>query len=172
MADLPRTSRNGSTPNGSASASWEAVYASAVPDSEVVPISGSARSVAIQVSAELTQLTMLRALTETVCLIADFTISAVTDIRIAVDEIATVLLLAAAPGAEIACELTYAETAMTVRIASVSDVPAPLDEHGFGWRMLHGLTDSIQTETHPFDPAVSGYPTTVIFTRSRADTGA
>ncbi|WP_228806575.1 hypothetical protein [Nocardia cyriacigeorgica] len=55
-------------------------------------------TVGVRVPAELGQLLMLRALTETVSLIADFALDEVTDIRLALDEVATSLILDAVPG--------------------------------------------------------------------------
>lgn len=63
--------------------------------------------VGIRIPAELGQLTMLRALAETVALIGDFALDEVTDIRVAVDEVATALIVAAVPGSGIGCDFDY-----------------------------------------------------------------
>jgi hypothetical protein len=51
------------------------------------------RTVGLQVNAEFDELAMLRALVETITLHADFGVDEVTDIRLAVEEVATEALL-------------------------------------------------------------------------------
>jgi serine/threonine-protein kinase RsbW len=60
--------------------------------------SAATTTVGVRVPADLEQLLMLRALAETVSLIADFALDEVTDIRLALDEVATSLILDAVPG--------------------------------------------------------------------------
>ncbi|MBB5917287.1 serine/threonine-protein kinase RsbW [Nocardia transvalensis] len=130
-------------------------------------------SVGVRVPADLSQLTMLRALAETVALIADFALDEVTDIRVALDEIATALIAAAVPGSELDCDFGYDDGAMTVRVAAVADVEDALDEDGFGWHVLRTITRTLEARTEAFDAARRGYPVTVEFCRARggADDG-
>ncbi|MFD0364858.1 ATP-binding protein [Nocardia sp. GCM10030253] len=120
-------------------------------------------TIGIQVPAQLEQLTMLRALTETVAMIADFALDEVTDIRLALDEVATSLILDAVPGSAIDCEFSYDETQMFVHVASVAAAETVVAHAGFGWHIVRTLTDSIAAVQSPFDSVVSGYPTAVDF---------
>ncbi|MFE6861359.1 ATP-binding protein [Nocardia sp. NPDC057668] len=135
-------------------------------------ISGSATEadvIGIRVPAELAQLTMLRALAETVALIGDFALDEVTDIRVALDEVATALILGSVPGGVIECDFGYNDNRMSIRVGTVVSEPDALDEGGFGWHVLQTLTDSIGVRTESFDPVAGGFPTVVRFSRRRGE---
>ncbi|TLF73295.1 ATP-binding protein [Nocardia cyriacigeorgica] len=121
-------------------------------------------TVGVRVPADLDQLLMLRALTETVSLIADFALDEVTDIRLALDEVATSLILDAVPGSELTCDFSYGDNRMTVAVASVAATESVGEKHSFGWHIVRTLTESISTEQRPFDETTGGYPTTARFT--------
>jgi serine/threonine-protein kinase RsbW len=106
---------------------------------------------------------MLRALTETVAMIADFGLDEVIDIRLALDEVATSLIFDAVPGSTIDCEFSYDESQMFVHVASVAVAETVVAHAGFGWHIVRTLTDSIAAMQSPFDHVVSGYPTAVDF---------
>ncbi|WP_068017043.1 ATP-binding protein [Nocardia mexicana] len=126
-------------------------------------------SVGIRVPADLNQLTMLRALAETVALIADFALDEVTDIRVALDEIATALITEAVPASTIDCDFGYDDGAMTVRVTAVAGVEDAFDEDGFSWHVLRTITDDIGARTEPFDTERNGYPVAVEFSRARGE---
>ncbi|WP_433191747.1 ATP-binding protein [Nocardia sp. CA-107356] len=128
-------------------------------------------TIGVSVPAELEQLTMLRALAETVALIADFAIDEVVDIRLALDEVATSLILDAAPGSTLDCEFTYNDNEMFVHVASVAVSDSVVGQAGFGWHIVRTLTQSIAAVQEPFDSAVSGYPTVVDFSWARGTDG-
>ena len=126
-------------------------------------------SVGVRIPADLNQLTMLRALAETVALIADFALDEVTDIRVALDEIATALITEAAPGSSLDCEFGFDDGAMTVRITGVAVVADALDEAGFGWHVLRTITDSVTARSESFDADRYGYPIIAEFRRARGE---
>ncbi|BDT86632.1 anti-sigma factor [Nocardia cyriacigeorgica] len=121
-------------------------------------------TVGVRVPADLDQLLMLRALAETVSLIADFALDEVTDIRLALDEVATSLILDAVPDTELTCDFSYGDNRMTVAVSSVAATESVGDRHSFGWHIVRTLTESISTEQRPFDQNAGGYPTTAQFT--------
>ncbi|MFQ6331820.1 ATP-binding protein [Nocardia sp. CWNU-33] len=129
-------------------------------------------TIGIQVPAQLEQLTMLRALAETVAMIADFALDEVTDIRLALDEVATSLILDAVPGSTIDCEFSYDQTQMFVHVASIAAAETVVAHAGFGWHIVRTLTDSIAAVQSPFDSVVSGYPTAVDFSWVRGASDA
>ncbi|MGV9821742.1 ATP-binding protein [Nocardia xishanensis] len=130
-------------------------------------------TIGVRVPARLEQLTMLRALAETVALIADFAIDEVTDIRLALDEVATVLILDAVPGSDIDCAFTYDENRMFVHVSAIATTDSIVEQAGFGWHIVRTLTESIAAQQEPYDHALSGHRTIVDFTwvRGGADGG-
>ncbi len=130
------------------------------------PLSGR---VALRVPADAEPLGMLRALTETVMLTADFTIDVVIDVRVALDEVATTLIAGAVPDASIDCEFLFDEQRVRVRVAAVTHSDGGVLEHSFGWQVVETLTESIAVRSDDFDPARNGYRVVVEFTRTRGD---
>lgn len=128
-------------------------------------------TIGVRVPAQLEQLTMLRALAETVALIADFAIDEVVDIRLALDEVATSLILDAAPGSTLECDFTYSDSEMFVHVASVAVSESVVGQAGFGWHIVRTLTQSIAAVQEPYDSSVSGYPTIVDFSWARGSDG-
>ncbi|QLY27668.1 ATP-binding protein [Nocardia huaxiensis] len=126
-------------------------------------------TVGIRVPADLAQLTMLRALAETVALIADFALDEVTDIRVALDEVATSLIVAAAPGSDIECEFDFDDEQMSVRVSAFTAEEDALDQDGFGWHVLQTITETITARRRPFDELAGGYPTVIEFSRLRGE---
>ncbi|WP_067689149.1 ATP-binding protein [Nocardia jejuensis] len=129
------------------------------------------RVVGVRVPADLSQLTMLRALAETVSLIAEFAVDEVTDIRVALDEVATALIVAALPDGAVECEFEFDERGIKVRAESVVTVPDALDEHGFAWQVLATITEDLAAQRKPFDSDLGGYPISVEFSQLRTGSG-
>ncbi|MET8653999.1 MULTISPECIES: ATP-binding protein [Nocardia] len=131
----------------------------------------SSTTIEVRVPAQLEQLAMLRALVETVAFMADFAVDEVTDIRLALDEIATGLILDAVPDSTIDCRFTYHDAAaMRVRVHSVSASQTPPSQDSFGWHIVRTLTRSVNATQTEFDAARSGYPVTVDFEWARGGT--
>lgn len=130
-------------------------------------------TIGVRLPAQFEQLTMLRALAETVSLIADFALDEVTDIRLALDEVATSLIMEAVPDSTLDCEFTYDDRQMFVHVASTASSEAVVGQAGFGWHIVRTLTASIAAVQEPFDASVGGFPTTVDFSwvRGVADDG-
>ncbi|MEV6324996.1 anti-sigma factor [Nocardia sp. NPDC051787] len=120
-------------------------------------------AISVRVPAESEQLAMLRALAETVVLMADFGIDEVTDIRLALDEVASALVLDAVPGSELDCAFSFDGDAVAVRVSALTRSDATPDQAGFGWHIVATLTDSVSASQGAHDAAAGGYPTTVDF---------
>ncbi|WP_019930235.1 hypothetical protein [Nocardia sp. BMG111209] len=121
----------------------------------------------VRVPAVVSQLAMLRAVAETVLLTADFTLDVVTDVRVALDEVATALMLSADAGRELEFELRYDARGVEVRVSLVSRTEAALEDDSFGRHIVAALTDWLEAGCEPYDPALGGYPVTVRFGRQR-----
>ncbi|WP_228803656.1 ATP-binding protein [Nocardia higoensis] len=128
----------------------------------------AATTIGVRVPARPEQLTMLRALAETVGHIADFAIDEVADIRLALDEVATALVLDAVPGSELDCELDYGQDRMTVRVRGLTASKDPVARNGFGWHIVRTLTESVETAQEPYDFQAGGYRTSIDFDWSRS----
>ncbi|MGW4634669.1 ATP-binding protein [Nocardia sp. NPDC004415] len=124
----------------------------------------------LTVRAEISQLLMLRTVAEAAAMVAGFVMDEVTDLRVALDEIATRLMVHAVPETEIRCEFTADTAGMRVRVEGMSTVPDPIDQSDIGWQVLVASTDHIEIGCGEFDPEFEGYPITVFFTRARLPT--
>ncbi|MFF0633624.1 anti-sigma factor [Nocardia sp. NPDC004151] len=121
----------------------------------------------VRVHADAGHLEMLRAVAETIMLTADFTIDVAIDMRVALDQVATTLIVAAVPGAVLDCEFRYDRLCIRIRVTSVVGSGGGLIEHSFGWHFVESLTDSITVDADEFDVVQRGYPVVVEFTRFR-----
>ncbi|WP_067686853.1 hypothetical protein [Nocardia jejuensis] len=121
----------------------------------------------VRVPADPGQLQMLRALAESIMMSAGFTGDVVTDVRIALDEVATTLTMSAAPGTTLECEFHYDAEQIVVQITGVTETRNAMEDHAFGRHLLAAITDSTQMSTDPFDDSRGGYPATVRFSRRR-----
>ncbi|MDO3647719.1 anti-sigma factor [Nocardia mangyaensis] len=119
------------------------------------------------VKAEIGQLLMLRTVAEAAAMVAGFVMEEVTDLRVALDEIATCLMVHAVPCTEIRCEFTADTAGMRVRVEGLSTVPNPIDDAGIGWQVLVASTDGLEIDCAEFDPEAGGYPVTAAFARAR-----
>ena len=150
----------------------EAVHSGAAVDMDTgenvfLPSSTRSTTIGVRVPAVYERLVMLRALAETVALIADFGLDEVADMRLALDEVATALTRNAVPGTELDCTFDYGESTMDIIVSAVTLTETGLDERSFGRHIVSTLTDSVSTTTGPHDAASGGYPTVVHFRWSR-----
>lgn len=123
--------------------------------------------VEIRVAASVTQLPIVRGLAETLVLLSEFTLDEVADIRLAVDEVCSTLIAVAAPGSNLDCWFSIGDRELLVRVTGLASSEGLPDQHSFGWHVLRTLTDSVEVTQDSYDPAFSGYPTTVTFRRVR-----
>ncbi|WP_327145875.1 ATP-binding protein [Nocardia sp. NBC_01327] len=124
-------------------------------------------TVGLRVPAVPEQLTILRALSETVTMLADFDLGEVNDIRLALDEVAMVLIRDAAPGSTLDCDLTYDEDELTVRVSAITSSEGALEDRGLSWHIVRSLTDSLDATQGAYARAAAGFPTVVEFRRHR-----
>ncbi|MEC3957490.1 anti-sigma factor [Nocardia sp. CDC153] len=123
----------------------------------------------VRVPARLEQLSMLRAVTETIMLTADFTIDVVVDVRVALDEVATAMILSAVPGASVDCRFRYDGHQVAVEVSSVLESDGALEGNSFGRSFLETLTDSMDSAAEAFNDALGGYPVVVHLSRLRSE---
>jgi serine/threonine-protein kinase RsbW len=124
-------------------------------------------TVGFRAPARLDQLPIVRSLGETVSLHADFTLEEVADIRLALNEVATALILDAVPGSTIGCTFSYSTDRVVVRVSSTAVSKAEAGPNQLGWYVVATLTESLSASQTAFDAGIGGYPTEVEFSWER-----
>lgn len=74
---------------------------------------------------------------------ADFDLDAIADLKIAVDEACSMLIMRAAKGSTLQCTFGTDEAGISVVAEVDRDGGEPLDENVFGWHVLSTLTDEV-----------------------------
>ena len=97
----------------------------------------------IRVPADKSQVAMVRAIAETLAVLADFSLDEVADIKLAVDEAAMTIIGHAGPGAELTVAFTTAEPHFNGVVQSWLPSSNSLPQTGFGWHVLQTLTESV-----------------------------
>ncbi|MEV6066459.1 anti-sigma factor [Nocardia sp. NPDC052001] len=126
-----------------------------------------ATPVEIGVAASVSQLPIVRGLAETLVLLSEFTLDEVADIRLAVDEAASTVIALAVPGSTLQCVFTVGDSDLVIRVSGIAGSEGLPNQHSFGWHVLRTLADEVTASQGAYDPAISGYPTTVEFRRVR-----
>ncbi|WP_084535379.1 hypothetical protein [Nocardia yamanashiensis] len=120
--------------------------------------------VGVWIPADVRQLPLLRSIAETVLLTADFGIDVVTDVRVALDEVITAMILSTTPDRRIDCEFGYGPDRADVTM-SVVTLRDAFELNDFGRHLLSSLTDAIEIDHAGYDAGSDGYPLTVRFSR-------
>lgn len=98
----------------------------------------------IEVGVLPAQLAPVRVVAADLAARVDFDLDAVSDLRMAVDEVCATLAVLAPPGARLRCKLQ----ADADRITVVARIPAAgtsaISQDTFGWRVLATLTDEVE----------------------------
>lgn len=108
----------------------------------------------IRVPADKSQVAMVRAIAETLAVLADFSLDEVADIKLAVDEAAMTMIGHAGPGAELTVAFTTAEHHFKGVVQSWLPSSNSLPQSGFGWHVLQTLTES--ATVHEGEPENDG----------------
>src|SRR3954470_13346342 len=110
---------------------------------------GSPGEIELRLGAELTNLPIIRSLTSSIAMRADFDLDAIADLKLAVDEACSTLITRAAPNAALSCtfKVSKDEIRFVVNIRSTSDDRPSGDS--FGWRVLTTLTDHAASWVEP-----------------------
>jgi serine/threonine-protein kinase RsbW len=102
---------------------------------------GRPDEIELRLGAELTNLPIIRSLTSSIAMRADFDLDAIADLKLAVDEASSTLITRAGAGAILGCRFSVSkdEIRFAVSIPSANDAKPSNDT--FGWRVLTTLTD-------------------------------
>ena len=110
---------------------------------------GGPDEIELRLGAELTNLPIIRSLTSSIAMRADFDLDAIADLKLAVDEACSTLITRAAPDATLSCtfKVSKDEIRFVVSIRSTSNDRPSGDS--FGWRVLTTLTDHAESWVEP-----------------------
>ncbi|WP_454197601.1 anti-sigma factor [Nocardia sp. Marseille-Q1738] len=124
-------------------------------------------TVAVRIPADERHLSLIRGMADTVCLVADLPLGAAADIRLAINEIATMLVAGAVPGSMLGCEFTYGTDRMSMRVDAIAATEDEVGGDPLSWELVRMLTSSLSISRDPFDADVRGYPTVIEFSWER-----
>ena len=121
--------------------------------SHTEPRSGESESaltgVELRMSADPTQLSVVRAVAADIAMRQDFDLDSIEDLKLAVDEACSTLISLAAPAAVLSAQFVVVEGSVQVSTKVSSQRSAPPDRDSFGWRVLSALVDSVTTWVAP-----------------------
>ncbi|KQU36664.1 MULTISPECIES: ATP-binding protein [Nocardiaceae] len=126
---------------------------------------GADATIELGVHADASQLSVTRAVAATLAAQDDFDLDSIADIRLAIDESCSRLIVRATPGARMVCRFLTADDALHVSVTTTTEAGADLDASGFGWHVLNALTDSVSTSQSEDEHGVVS--TTIEFTKSK-----
>lgn len=110
----------------------------------VTPVLAAHGAVTIEVDIMPTQIATVRAVAADLAARADFDLDAVSDLRMAVDEMCSTLATLARPGSRLHCTLRVDPDRITV----IARIPKPeysmISQNTFGWQVLATLTDKVE----------------------------
>jgi serine/threonine-protein kinase RsbW len=124
--------------------------------------------VEVRVRADYGQLPVLRAVAETIAVLADLNLDHVSDVKLAVDEIGSALVKDAAVDAHIVCRFHTDDAALEVHVAADTTTDRAPDEQGFGWHVVRTVADALSVTHEPLPHG--GFHTSVTFSKSRGVT--
>ncbi|MFZ2529443.1 MAG: ATP-binding protein [Rhodococcus sp. (in: high G+C Gram-positive bacteria)] len=116
--------------------------------------------VELRIRADPGQLPVLRAVAAAITLQHDFDLDAVADVKLAVDEAATRLIMSAVDGAELTCRFQAITPALRISLSTTTrPSPSGGSTRTFGWHVLNSLADSVDVRV---DDTPSGDTVTTI----------
>lgn len=110
----------------------------------------------IKLRAEPSQLPVVRAVVGTIAMHQDFDVDAIADLKIAVDEACSMLILRAVKGSRMACRFLVGNRGIHFNAVASTEDKTEIDRTSFGWHVLETLTDSAEVSIGPAaaDPGV------------------
>ncbi|OLR94298.1 ATP-binding protein [Actinokineospora bangkokensis] len=131
MTDSEHRVAGGSTEAGSA-------FAPAVDD-----------RIRVRLAADLANLPVVRSVAGTVAALLDHDIDAISDLKLAVDEVCSTLITRARPGAALECSFARDGDLVRVEAWVPTGEPVSVDTSSFGWKVLTTLTDEVDSWSGP-----------------------
>jgi serine/threonine-protein kinase RsbW len=111
------------------------------------PTQGSARTdvdrVELRLPADSAYLGVLRTATAALAARRDFTVDEIEDLRIAVDEMSTLLLTQVRAGASVDCLFELGRDDLTIHVSAESDHPKAPHQDSLAWTLLTALAGEL-----------------------------
>lgn len=95
------------------------------------------------------QLPVIRMLTEVVAMHSGCTLDQVSDLKLAVDQICTLLIDAAAPASEITCRFDGAREVFRIEVTATTIAPWRPAPDSLEWRIVELLADTLSASEEP-----------------------
>ncbi len=129
----------------------------------------SSPPIELRVRAEPGQLSVVRAVAATIAGQQDFDLDDIADVRLAIDEACSQLLVRAVSAGSLVCVFQTTPLGLRIRITTpLAANDAPTNQRSFGWHVLNTLTDSIEMTRDEDPTAPNGYTATIEFTKNRS----
>lgn len=109
----------------------------------------AADEIEVRVAADPAQLPVLRAIASVVAMRQDFDLDAIADLKMAVDEACSMLVLNATKGTILSCRFQPGGQRIRVLATALSDTDDWPDTGSFGWHVLSTLTDTVDAGVSP-----------------------
>jgi serine/threonine-protein kinase RsbW len=104
--------------------------------------------VELRVKAEPDQLSVLRAVAAAIALQHDFDLDTVADVKLAVDEAATRLIMNSPADSTLKCCFQATPPLLKISLSAPSSEATQIGQpRSFGWHVLNSLTDSVSVST-------------------------
>ncbi|MFC9515146.1 anti-sigma factor [Nocardiaceae bacterium NPDC056970] len=136
------------------------------PTPEVSPVrQDTTPAVTVSVAARHDQLPILRMLTEVVAMRNNCTLDQSADLKLAVDQICTLLISSAAPDTEVTCRYTTVDDTFRIVLTAFTVAEWYPERGSLEWRILSALADSIAIDQQPDASGHTTESTVTICTR-------
>ena len=101
--------------------------------------------VVLTVPAQTSFVSLVRTAASAVCAQADFTVDALDDLNLAVDEACALAIAAAPADTDLTVTLRVTGQTVEVELLSVSSTGTPIRTNTFAWTVLTALVDTVET---------------------------
>jgi serine/threonine-protein kinase RsbW len=98
------------------------------------------------VPADPARLPLLRSMAAALAVALDFDLDTMSDLRMAVDELASTVVTRARPGSPVTCTFDAVDAAVTVTALATPGTDEPIDRGSFGWMVLTTLASDVTAE--------------------------
>ena len=126
-------------------------------------------AVEVRVHADPSQLAILRGIAATMASQCNFDLDEIADVRLAVDEASSLLIVRAQPDSTLQCSFVVASGSLWVAVTAHTTGADAGSRRGFGWHVLNTVTDSVELTQVPDPDIPAGHVTTIEFTKSALD---
>ncbi|MDR7300465.1 ATP-binding protein [Haloactinomyces albus] len=138
--------------------------------SAAAPDPGAEPPVEVRVSAEATQLSVMRAVVGDLAMRADFDVDSIADLRLAVDEACSSLIRRAAGDAWLLCRFRCGADGLSLTAEVTSDESSAPRTDTFSWRVLSALTDTVASSVEAAGDGAGRHVVRIELRKGRTDT--